>query len=143
MKPFHIPVFIVIYVTTASCELYHPDLISRKESENRISKACLSSLFRLYHKPVESEMIAAGDSDFEKNAADSAAYLCNYDHHIYANKDEMVRTSDTDYCVKAMLSMPGPEYSDMIAQYAMIRNFICDTKAVRFLDFTEPGQGGI
>ncbi len=132
-----------LLILLISCELYHPDLISRKESEKRISQACIANLFARFGVPGETTSTAAASSVFEQKAAGDAAYLCNYDNHIYTVKDEMVRISDTEACVKAVAFMPGPAYSDIIVQYAVVRNIVCDIKAVRFLEFTEPGQGGI
>jgi hypothetical protein len=143
MKSIKVYLIILSFLVTVSCEFYHPDLISRKESEKRISQACITNLIIHFPQPDAAQLTVAGNSAYEKSAASSAAYLCNYDNHIYANKDEMVRTKDTDSCVSAVLSMPGPAYADIVVQYAIIRNFICDIKAVRFLEFTEPGQGGI
>jgi hypothetical protein len=143
MKYLKLYLFSSVLLVLSSCELYHPDLITRKQSEKRISQACLTNIAMHYSDSASNTLTVNGNSSFEQNAASSITYLCNYDHHIYTNKDEMVRESDTENCAKAILAMPGPTYADTVVQYAVIRNFICDLKTISFIEFTEPGQGGI
>lgn len=141
---------LLLLVLFTGCTVDGPDVIPAKDAESELTTACLYSLVRNFPPEVYGTATTTSTTsdtapplDFIEESQASASYLCNYDQHRYVNDEEMVSVSSLETCKNTILAMSASSYDDFIVQYGMIRSFVCKLKTIRFLEFTEPLQGGI
>lgn len=154
-----IPFFIFLFMVSglSRCVVGGPDVISAKEAEARLTRACAAKVFFEHNCGANEDDDPDNDrTECEMPAEDPVkitptmkwpdidpVVLCNYEGDMYVNKDEKYLLEAVDECERIITSIHTDNYTDFAILYVLARTVMCDLHPVEFFTFERPFQGGV